>query len=395
VITVRVGHGGSETATAWLNTSQILGTDVFLQSRLGRSGAFAVAVLAALAARPAAAHVDYVTEGSDATTARELLAAVAGDPASLVLLAGGAAAGVAVVAAYLRYGVLIPDVEVARRTLASYRPYLPWLLRLAMGLPLVGAGFAGYYFTPSVPVEARLLQVGVGFLLLFGLATRPAALAGVVAWVVGLATYGSPMLLSVEYVPGLLAIFLVGPGQPSADALLRRLAVTDGTYASRFRSLPAPAQVLSRVGLGRDLAPTVVRVGLGLNFAYLGVTQKLLAPGPALDVVAKYDLTSVVPVTPELWVAGAGLTELAVGLLLVVGAFTRGSAAVGFLLLTTTLFGLPDDPVLAHVTLFGLTSALLVTGSGPYALDRSVVPTLRDRLRPAAPERADRSAASD
>ena len=363
-------------------------------TRPGRRGTLAVALLVALAARPAAAHVDYVTEGSNPTTAAELLAAVVGDPASLALLASGAAAGVAGVAAYLRYGERVPDVEVARRTLAAYRPYLPWMLRLAMGLPLVGAGFAGYYFTPSVPADARLLQVGIGFLLLFGLATRPAALVGVVAWVAGLATHGTPMLLAAEYVPGLLAIVLVGPGQPSADALLRRLAVTDGTLASRLRGLPAPDRVLARVGLDRDLAAPVIRVGLGLNFAYLGVTQKLLAPGPALDVVAKYDLTSVVPVEPELWVAGAGLTEFAVGLFLILGAFTRGSAAVGFLLLTTTLFGLPDDPVLAHVTLFGLTSALLVTGSGPYALDRSVVPALRRRLLPDGADRGD-PAASD
>lgn len=355
--------------------------------------ATALALLSLLVAvRPAAAHVDYVTEGSNPTTAAELFAAVAGDPTSLALLAGGAVAGVAGVAAYLRHGRRVPDVDVARRTLASYRPYLPWMLRLAMGLPLVGAGFAGYYFTPSVPAEARLVQVGIGFLLLFGLATRPAALVGLVAWVAGLVTHGAPMLLSAEYVAGLTAVFLVGPGQPSADALVRRLVVTDGTFASRLRGLPAPDQVLARVGLERDLAPLAVRVGLGLNFAYLGVTQKLLAPGPALQVVAKYDLTRVVPVAPELWVAGAGLTELAVGLLLIAGAFTRGTAAVGFLLLTTTLFGLPDDPVLAHVTLFGLTSALMVTGSGTYGLDRSVVPALRERLAPATGERTEPSA---
>jgi len=67
----------------------------------------------------------------------------------------------------------------------------------------------------------------------------------------------------------------------------------------------------------------IVRIGLGHNFLFLGLTQKLLAPGKALAVVEKYDLAAVVP----------------------------------------------DDPVLAHITLFGLASLLLVTGSGPYAVD--------------------------
>jgi uncharacterized membrane protein YphA (DoxX/SURF4 family) len=81
-----------------------------------------------------------------------------------------------------------------------------------------------------------------------------------------------------------------------------------------------------------------------------------------------------------MWVFGAGLGELVVGLFILTGTFTRSAAGAGFVILTMTLFGLPDDPVLAHVTLFGLTSALLITGSGPVALDRTVVPALRARV---------------
>lgn len=86
--------------------------------------------------------------------------------------------------------------------------------------------------------------------------------------------------------------------------------------------------------------------------------------------MGKYGLTGVVPVPPELWVVGAGLVETAVGLALVAGAFTRACSAVAILLFTTTLFALPDDPVLAHVSLFGLASVLVVTGAGPYSVDR-------------------------
>jgi uncharacterized membrane protein YphA (DoxX/SURF4 family) len=95
-------------------------------------------------------------------------------------------------------------------------------------------------------------------------------------------------------------------------------------------------------------------------------------PGDALAVVDKYALTGLVPVAPELWVVGAGLTEALVGVVLLAGAFTRAAAGVAILLFTTTLFGLPDDPVLAHVSLFGLASALMITGAGPHSVDARV-----------------------
>jgi uncharacterized membrane protein YphA (DoxX/SURF4 family) len=341
-------------------------------------GAVALAGLAA----PAAAHVDYVTEGEPVGSARELFVAVFTDPLSVFLLVAGALAVTGLAAGYLRFASSLRDIEVARRTLQSYRPYLPWMLRLSVGLPLVGAGFAGYLFSPVVAADARLLQVGVGFFLLFGLATRLVAALGLLAYLWALLTTGTPMLLASEYVAGFLAILVVGPGQPSADMLLQRLVVTDGTLLSRFRGVDTPGDLLARVGVGRESAPVFLRVFLGLNFLYLGVSQKWLEPGQAAAVVEKYELVSVIPVSPELWIFGAGLVEAAVGVAFVTGTFTRGAAAAGFVLLTTTLFGLPDDPVLAHVTLFGLSSALMVTGGGRFSLDTSIVPALRRRLDP-------------
>jgi len=86
----------------------------------------------------------------------------------------------------------------------------------------------------------------------------------------------------------------------------------------------------------------------------------------------------VIPISPEFWVLAAGLREATVGLLLFLGLFTRAGAAGAFGVLTLTLFALPDDPVLAHVTLFGLFSAVLVVGSGSYSLDERVVPEIKE-----------------
>ena len=347
------------------------------------------------ASTPAVAHVDYVTDGSAGGSVGALLRAVFTSPIDLAVLGAGTLGACAGVVAYLRFGSL-PDAQVARRTLASYKPYLPWMLRLSVGLPLVGAGFAGYLFSPSVPVEARLLQVTIGFLLLFGLATRVVAAAGLGVYLIGLWQHFPTMLLASEYVAGFLAIVVVGPGQPSADMLLRRLSVTDGTVVSRFRGVTTPGDLLAAAGVRQSAAPIVLRVFLGLNFLYLGISQKWLQPNQAAAVVEQYGLATLVPVSPELWIFTAGLVEASVGLALLSGTFTRGAAAAGFVVLTTTLFGLPNDPVLAHITLFGLSSAVMVTGSGSYALDTSIVPRLRRRLAPsAAADAVDATEAAD
>lgn len=348
------------------------------QERVGvRIGSLASVVLVLLAtAGRASAHVKYVTTESGAGDAVEFLVSALSDPFALAVLGAGGVAALAAVVLYLRVRPARRDVAVFRKTMAGYDDLLPWLLRLSVGLPLVGAGFAGYFFSPVVhtaaPTFTRLFGIGVGFLLLFGFGTRFVAAVGLLAYLVGLA-FEPALFLAVEYVPGFLAIVLLGGGRPSADHLVSRLAAADTAYSRIdpfYRAVAVPFVRRTR-GYG-SLVPVVLRVGLGISFVYLGVVQKLLNPGEALAVVAKYHLTAVVPVAPELWVVGAGLTEALVGVALLAGAFTRAAAAVSFLLFTTTLFGLPDDPVLAHISLFGLVSALLVTGAGPFSVDASL-----------------------
>lgn len=344
-----------------------------------RAGAAAMATAVAIVGATArgTAHVDYVTDSNGGVDAVSILLRVLSKPLYVGLLAAGALGVVVVAVGYLRYRPARRDVAVFRETMTDYRSLLPWLFRLSIGLPLVGAGFSGYFFSPVVPplapgpaVSTRLFQIGLGFLLLFGLATRLAAVVGLVTYLVAL-PFAPGLWLAAEFVPGFVALALLGSGTPSADHVLHTVASAEGTVYGTVDPVHRVAAWVDRlVDPYEAYVPTVVRVGLGLNFALLGVGEKLLDPGPALAVVSKYGLTAVVPVDPGLWVVGAGLTELALGMALVFGVFTRASAMVALGTFTLTLFALPDDPVLAHVSLFGLASALVVTGSGPLSLDR-------------------------
>lgn len=319
----------------------------------------------------ATAHVDYVVDADPETIgeAIQFVIATMSDPLNAVLLAAGAVGLVGLLVGWLVVRPFPRDIAEFQATMKEYTDLVPWLLRISIGFPLVGAGFAGYYFSPAVPIEARLLQIGIGFLLLFGFATRAVAAIGLVAYFVGLAV-DQRILLANEFVGGFLAIILLGAGQPSADDVLQRVAAADSTAYGRIDPIHRIAVWFQNLVVDYKMyLPTLLRVSLGLNFVYLGFVQKLMSPQSALAVVDKYDLTVVVPAPPELWVVGAGVTEIAVGVVLLLGLFTRGFALVAFLLFTTTLFGLPDDPVLAHLSLYGLVSVLLITGSGPLALD--------------------------
>ena len=61
---------------------------------------------------------------------------------------------------------------------------------------------------------------------------------------------------------------------------------------------------------------------------------------------------------------GAGLGEVLAGTPLIVGPFTRAFAGVALALFALTLFGLPDDPVLTHVSPLGLGSTLMLPEIG-------------------------------
>lgn len=339
-----------------------------------------VALLFAVLPGRALAHVRYVTPGNGGEKMMELFAAIATDPVALVLLSGGAFSALATAVLYLRIRPFRADTAVLRATLRNYDDLLPWLARLAVGLPLVGAGFNAYLFSPiataeflSLPMAAvRLFGIGVGFLIVFGFATRLAAVLGLVGYLFGL-LLDPALLLALEFPAGLVAILLLGGGRPSVDHVFSRLAEADGTF---YREVDPVRNTLQPIGDRladmNHLVPVVVRVGLGLSFVYLGVVEKLFKPGQALAVVAKYDLTSVVPVSPELWVVGAALTEMTIGIALALGLFTRACCGISIFMFVTTLFGLPDDPVMAHVSLFGLVSVLVITGGGAYSLDQRI-----------------------
>ncbi|HEX3218776.1 MAG TPA: DoxX family protein [Candidatus Limnocylindria bacterium] len=325
------------------------------------------------------AHVRYVTPPVPSPDPLRFLLGVLGNPGHLLLLGAGGLAVLLVVGTWARWRPLEGRRLAFIARAEGYWPFVPWMLRLSGGLLLLGAGTTRVLFAPDVAPEGLpyILLTAIGFFLLLGVGVRVAAAAGLVIYAIGL--WIQPALVEIWDVTGALAAVVVaGAGRPSLDDLLR----------TTVRTPPDPSRdAETEVARHHDLVALIVRLGLGGSLLASGVVDKLLVYNRALDTVAHYHLTSVIPVDPGMWVIGAALVESGLGLVIIAGLLTRASAILAFLVLTLALFGLPDDPVIAHVGLFGLSSVLVVTGGGRWSVD-AILRRVDPWLRRSAPELA-------
>ena len=321
-------------------------------------------------------HVAYVTEPEPSPDPLGFLLDALSDPFTLLVLGGGAIVVLALVGAWARLRPFEPARERFVHRAETYRPYVPWMLRLAVGLVVIGAGLGRVLFVPNVPLGGwpHLVLTAIGFLLLLGFAVRPAALLALAVYLVAL-VLDARLSFIFDVAGGLAAIALVGPGAPSLDDLLR----------AAFPRAPGREPATRGVSEARydDLVPLLVRIGLGGALVASGIGDKLLIYEQALEAVAKYHLTSVVPVSPELWVVGSAAVETSLGVAILLGVLTRFGAIVGFAFLTLAVFAQPGDPVIFHVGLFGLASVLVVLGGGRWSAD-AILARWAGRARPGA-----------
>lgn len=231
-----------------------------------------------------------------------------------------------------------------RTKLEKYDVFIPWIIRLSLGIALIGASSAQVLISPLLSgFDAfALMQLILGFLLLAGFLSIPAAVFTCVLYIY--AIIHTPYLLgNLEFLAGAIAYIVLANPKPGIDDIFMKKIKVE--------------QDLSR------FVPLILRLGLGISLIYLSLYEKIFNPHLSELVVSKFQLTSVIGVSPEMWIFSAGIIELLVGLFLLIGFHTRLTSAIAFTVITVTFFFFKED-VYSHITLFGLLSVLFITGSG-------------------------------
>ncbi len=235
-----------------------------------------------------------------------------------------------------------------RLRLDTYREYVPWILRLSLGIAFIGASVAQVLISPTLPHPGFVgMQLVIGFALLGGVAVVPAVILASILFIVAIAEKAY-IIGNAELFAALLSLLILGGGRPGMDDLF-------GIPEWKVPHL-------------KKYVPVLLRIGIGGALVFLSLYEKVLNPHVSDLVVAKYHLTTIIPVGAAMWVFAVGMIELAVGVLLFIGFQTRLVSAIAFLVLIVTFFFFKEE-VYSHVTLFGVLSVLFITGAGPLSID--------------------------
>jgi len=130
--------------------------------------------------------------------------------------------------------------------------------------------------------------------------------------------------------------------------------------------------------LNIQLAHLLLRWTTGVGLMVLALDEKLLHPQLALELLKHapgLNFFGVLNMSNEMFVLCAGLVELLLGLVIVVGSFPRVAAIMlaGLFVTTTFIFGLTE--LFGHLPFYGIIASLALRGSGvvsPLALLRGI-----------------------
>ncbi len=234
--------------------------------------------------------------------------------------------------------------------LQTYHEFIPWIIRIAIGIALLGAGTTSVLISPSLPdmPQFAVLQISLGFLFLLGFLLVPITIVAIVLYVIALTT-DIYLIGNIELLALLIGFLVFHSYRPGLDDIF-------------------DFQLFKHIHFSRQWLAPILRIGIGIAMIFLAVYEKILNPHMSAEVVSMYNLTSIVPVSASMWVLGAGIVEFAVGLFLLIGFYTRTTAFIAFIVLSTTFFFFKES-VTAHITLFALLSILLIEGGGKWSVD--------------------------
>ncbi len=233
--------------------------------------------------------------------------------------------------------------------LTSYHEFIPWIIRLSLGIALIGAGVEGVLISPILYNSTfHILQILLGFFFRAGFLLVPTAIITACIYLFGL-SQDIYLIGNLDFFVLTLGLLVFHSARPGVDDIFG-------------------ISLLKKIHIPRMYLAPLLRVGIGIGMIFLALYEKLLNPHFMELVINQYHLANIVPVSTQMWVLGTGLIELAIGIFIFLGLYTRAVSLIAIFVISLSFFYF-NESVYSHITLFGTLSILAIESGGFLSLD--------------------------
>lgn len=237
-------------------------------------------------------------------------------------------------------------------SLEKLSEYGPLFVRLAIAAAFFYSAESASFLGPELPLSsmpyAGLLRGALFFAsgaILLGFLTELAALISLIIFTLGFFVFGSYLFTYLNYLGEIVVLLLFGMRKWSLDGLIFGSNKTLKTFLKL-----------------KKYETTIMRVFYGAALIFAAVTVKFLHPALTLEVINHWNLTQfhwLFPNDPLLVTLGAGLSECAIGLFIILGFEMRLTILVSLFYITLSLMFF-RELVWPHLMLYGISFNLLV-----------------------------------
>lgn len=246
----------------------------------------------------------------------------------------------------------------------------PLIIRIAISAAFFFSAQANVILGPELPLSQvpygsaiRLFLFIASLMIITGTLTELAAGIGIVVYFYVASVFGFYMITYTNYLGELIVLFIFGSRFFSFDRLF---------FGQK--------RWIDKISNYRFLETPIVRILYGVALIYAGYTIKFLHQQLTIDVYNQYHLVDFFHSTAQFIAAGAGLSEIMIGLFILIGFEMRWTVLISLAFITLSILYF-RELLWPHLMLYGISISLLINSSDKFTIDKYMVPWARGVLK--------------
>lgn len=246
----------------------------------------------------------------------------------------------------------------------------PFTIRLAISSSFFFAAQINTILGPELSLQTipggmviRFLLYTLALMIFFGVFVELAALIGLLIFFYISQFYGLYLLTYVNYVGELIVLFLFGSRVFSFDMMF---------FGQKLWS-----KSLEKC---KQFETPIIRILYGIALIYAGYTIKFQHQTLSIAVYNQYHLKDFFHASGQFVASGAGLSEILIGLFILLGFAQRLTIIISFIFITLSLLYF-REMLWPHVMLYGISFSLFINSSDELTIDHYLIPWVRGVIR--------------